>query len=162
HPGRAPSSLQGECSIPKGGRSMVSRKTLVLAAGLLVLAAVALPTAQAQKGAPPAQQAPAAPPAAAEYTFSGPFTHANLTLFLVQGKDTLPGKNFLALQEALEQKKIVVHETQNVNELSVENVSPEVEVFTQTGDIVKGGKQDRLIAFDLIVPAKSGRLPIAS
>jgi hypothetical protein len=135
---------------------MVSRKVLVLTTGLLVLAVVALPAARAQKGAPPA------PPAAAEYTFSGPFTHANLTLFLVHGKDTLPGKSFLTLQEALEQKKIVVHETENVNELSVENVSPEIEVFIQTGDIVKGGKQDRLIAFDLIVPAKSGRLPIAS
>jgi hypothetical protein len=129
---------------------MVSRN--VLAAGLLALAV--LPAGRAQEKA--------APPAAPEYTFSGPFTHGNLTIFLVHGKDTLPGKEFLTLQEALEQKKVVVHETGNVNELSVENVSPDVEVFLQTGDIVKGGKQDRLIASDLIVPPKSGKVPIAS
>jgi hypothetical protein len=32
----------------------------------------------------------------------------------------------------------------------------------QSGDIVKGGQQDRMIGVDLIVPPKSGRLPIAA
>jgi hypothetical protein len=132
---------------------MLSRKALAaLAAGLLALAAV--PAGRAQEKAPP--------PTKVEYTFSGPFTHGNLTIFLVHGKDTLPGKEFLTLQEALEQKKVVVHETENVNQLAVENVSPDVEVFLQTGDIVKGGKQDRLIAYDVVVPPKSGKVPIAS
>src|SRR5262249_55003059 len=92
---------------------------------------------------------------------SGPYTHANLTVFLVHGKDTLPGTNFLTLPEALEQKKVVVYETQNVNELSVENLS-DSDVFIHAGDIVKGGQQDRLIAFDLILPAKSGKVEAKS
>jgi hypothetical protein len=100
------------------------------------------------------------------YKLSGPYTHDNLTIFLVHGPDQLKDKVFLTLQEALEQKKIVVHETASVNELSVENLSPTEEIFIQAGDIVKGGKQDRILAVDLIVPAKSGKtsikMPIAS
>ncbi|HEV8379395.1 MAG TPA: DUF6569 family protein, partial [Tepidisphaeraceae bacterium] len=55
----------------------------------------------------------------------------------------------------------VVHETSNVNELAIENVGS-TDVYVQSGDIVKGGKQDRTIAMDFIVPAHSGKLPIAS
>jgi hypothetical protein len=49
-----------------------------------------------------------------------------------------------------------------VNELAIENVSNSEEVFVQAGDIVKGGQQDRVLAVDLIVPANSGRIPIAA
>lgn len=51
-----------------------------------------------------------APPAAGAYKLSGPFTHENLTIFLIHGEDQLKGKTPLTLQEALEQKKVVVHE----------------------------------------------------
>src|SRR5438046_116 len=94
-----------------------------------------------------------------DVTVSGPFTHANLTIFPIHGKDTVTGRKLLTLQEALEQKKVVVHETSTVNELSVENVADDAEVFIQSGDIVKGGRQDRLLATDLIVPPKSGKVP---
>jgi len=92
---------------------------------------------------------------------TGPFTHENLTLFVIHGDDQIKGRKLLTLDEALEQKKVVVHETKEVNKLSIENVSDE-EVFVQAGDIVKGGQQDRILAFDMIVPAKSGKLPIDS
>ena len=32
----------------------------------------------------------------------------------------------------------------------------------QAGDIVKGGKQDRVVTVSFLLPAKSGRMPIAS
>jgi hypothetical protein len=98
----------------------------------------------------------------ATYTISGPYTHDNLTIFLLHGRDTLSGKPLLTLQEALEQKKVVVHETKEVNNLSVENVSPDVEIYIQAGDIVKGGQQDRILAYDLIVPPQSGKVPVGS
>ncbi|MDQ2937724.1 MAG: hypothetical protein M3R67_09465, partial [Acidobacteriota bacterium] len=98
---------------------------------------------------------------AGEYRLSGPYTHKNLTIFLVHGKNLLSGKTFLTLQEALEQKKVVVYETKDVNELSIENLSNE-DVFVQSGDIVKGGQQDRMLAVDLIVPPRSGKMPIAA
>ncbi len=96
-----------------------------------------------------------------DYIISGPFTHENLSVFLIHGTDHLNGHNFLTLQEAMEQNKVIVHETSNVNELAIENVS-DAEVYVQSGDIVKGGRQDRVLAYDLIVPAHSGRLPVAA
>jgi len=92
---------------------------------------------------------------------SGPYTHDNLTVFLVHGPDRLAGRKYLTLQEALEQKKVVVHETGNVNELAVEN-NGDVDIFIQAGDIVRGGKQDRTLGNDLILASKSGKVPIAS
>jgi hypothetical protein len=93
---------------------------------------------------------------------SGPFTHQNLAVYLLHGKELLPGKKFLTLQEALERKQILVHETGTVGQLAVESVSADAEVFIQAGDIVKGGRQDRVLAYDLIVPAKSGKVPLAA
>jgi hypothetical protein len=98
---------------------------------------------------------------AVSYRFSGPYTHGNLTLFLIHGDDQIKGKDILTLDEALRQKKVVVHETKNVNQLAIENVSAD-EVFVQAGDIVRGGQQDRTIAFDMIVPPKSGKVALAA
>src|SRR5690349_8262158 len=97
----------------------------------------------------------------AGYSISGPYTHKNLTVFLVHGKDLLPGKNFLTLQEALAQKKVRVYETKDVNELAIRNFSNQ-DVYVQAGDIVRGGDQDRMISIDFIVPPRSGRMPIAA
>lgn len=94
------------------------------------------------------------------YRLSGPYTHGNLTVFLVHGKD-LTKKNFLTLQEALAQKKVRVYETKDVNELAIRNLSNE-DIYVQAGDIVRGGDQDRMISVDFIVPPKSGRMPIAA
>jgi len=93
---------------------------------------------------------------------SGPFSHKNLTFYLVHGDNTMTGKTPLTLEEAMERRVVIVHETGDVNELAIENVSSNEEVFVQAGDIVKGGQQDRVLAVDLIVPARSGRLPIDS
>ena len=109
---------------------------------------------------PPAGDSPKAAPTVA--SISGPFSHANLSIFLLHGPDILDGRRFITLNEALEQKAIVVHETSNVNLLAVENTSDRYDIFLQSGDIIKGGRQDRLISIDLIVPPKSGRIPITS
>jgi hypothetical protein len=96
------------------------------------------------------------------YQLSGPFTHKNLSIFLVHGPNQAgqaKGRTYLTLQEAMRQKKVVVRETGDVNELTIQNRSME-EVFVQAGDIVKGGQQDRVLALDLILPPKSGRIPI--
>jgi hypothetical protein len=96
------------------------------------------------------------------YKISGPYVYQNLSIFLIHGQDRITGKTILTLQEAMRQKKIIVYETGSVNELAIENVSPNEEVFVQSGDIVKGGQQDRMLGVDLIVPPKSGRIPIAA
>jgi hypothetical protein len=132
---------------------MIGMVLLTMCAGL----ACAINT-QAQRGA---DKGPTPKMTATNYKLSGPYSHKNLTIFLVHGEDQMTGKPPLTLQEAMAQKKVVVHETSDVNQLAIENVSGE-EVFVQSGDIVKGGKQDRTLAMDLIVPPKSGRVPIES
>jgi hypothetical protein len=95
------------------------------------------------------------------YRLSGPYTHKNLTIFLVHGSDLAGNRTFLTLQEALAQKKVIVYETKDVNELAIRNVSNQ-DVYVQAGDIVKGGDQDRMISVDFIVPRRSKRMPIAA
>jgi hypothetical protein len=96
-----------------------------------------------------------------QYRLEGPFTQGNLTVFLVHGKDKLKGQTFITLQEALVQRKVIVRETREVNSLSIENVSAE-EIYVQSGDIVKGGAQDRMLVTDLILPPHSGKIAIGA
>jgi ARG/rhodanese/phosphatase superfamily protein len=96
-----------------------------------------------------------------EYRLEGPYTHGNLSVFLVHGKDKLKGQTFLTLEEALVQKKVIVRETKQVSRLTIQNISSE-EVYVQSGDIVKGGAQDRMLVVDLILPPRSGQIPIDS
>ena len=98
-------------------------------------------------------------PAADGYRLEGPFTQGNLTVFLVHGKDKLKGQTFITLQEAMVQRKVIVRETREVNSLTIENVSGD-EVYVQSGDIVKGGAQDRMLVTDLILPPRSGKIAI--
>ena len=95
-----------------------------------------------------------------DYRISTPYTYKNLTIFLLHGKDQNTKGNIMTLQEAMERKLFVVYETSAVNELEVENLSKEFDVFIQSGDIVKGGKQDRVLAVSIIIPARSGRVKI--
>src|SRR5262245_30406230 len=96
---------------------------------------------------------------ASNYVVSGPYTHKNLTIFLLHGAGVSQGRTPLTLQEAMKRKLVVVRETGDVNRLTIQNRSNQ-DVFVQAGDIVKGGQQDRVLALDLIVPPKSGRIPI--
>jgi hypothetical protein len=91
---------------------------------------------------------------------SGPFTHDNLALFLLHGPDQVQLKKYLMLAEAMERKLFLIHETQSVNQLQMENLSPDSDVIILSGDILKGGQQDRIAQFDLIVPPKSGKVPL--
>ncbi len=105
----------------------------------------------------------APPPAAAdEFTVSGPFTHGNLTVFLLHGPDAERSRPVLGLDEALARQCAVVHETGDVNELTVENTSEEDDLLLLSGDIVKGGKQDRVLQATMILPPKSGKVPVRS
>ena len=100
------------------------------------------------------------PALADEYRVTGPIVHENLAIYLVRGKSA-PGPVPLTLEEALANGAVKVHETGNVNELQIENLGLG-EIFVQSGDIVKGGQQDRVLTVSLLLPQKSGRIPIAS
>lgn len=91
---------------------------------------------------------------------SDPAVHENLAIYFIRGTSA-PGPVPLTLKEAVEQGQVIVSETGQVNELVIENHGSS-EVFIQAGDLVKGGKQDRVLMVSLVLPPKSGKLPIAS
>ncbi|HEY9682291.1 MAG TPA: DUF6569 family protein [Oculatellaceae cyanobacterium] len=124
-------------------------KPLVLLSALLALSAVNINA-----------RVDAATQNSAATVITGPYNSGNLSVFMIHGKDQIKGQTYLTLQEALDQKKVVVHETGNVNNLSIDNLSGSV-VFIQGGDIVKGGRQDRTMQQDMLLQPnqKNAALP---
>jgi hypothetical protein len=139
------------------GEKVMKTNLIGLVAGLVLMVATPLGLVAAGWGGQTRQTAQGKD----DYHLEGPFTQGNLTVFLIHGKDKIKGVTFITLQEALVQKKVIVRETRSVNELSIENISSE-EVYVQSGDIVKGGQQDRMMAVDLILPPRSGKIPISA
>src|SRR5262245_33182825 len=101
-----------------------------------------------------------ATPASDGVRVSGPVTHENLTVYFIHGPSAA-GKVPLTLEEAPARNVLQVRETGSVNELEIENLGDD-EVFIQSGDIVKGGQQDRTLMVSLLLAPKSGRVPIAA
>jgi len=95
-----------------------------------------------------------------DFRLSEPVIHGNLAIYFVHGKSR-PGPVPLTLQEALAGRSVEMRETGDVNRLEVENVGDQ-DVFIQSGDIVKGGKQDRVLGVSLVLPPHSGPLSIAA
>src|SRR5262245_27290402 len=127
---------------------MLSRSFALLA--LAMFAALC-----ASSGPAPAETAPTP-----GQRVSGPHVHRNLAIYLVHGAnvtDAVP----LTLAEALAKGTVQVTETGMVNELRVENTGDEA-VFIQAGDIVKGGRQDRVLVVSLLLLPRSGAVPISS
>jgi hypothetical protein len=121
------------------------------------------PVAQTMPGPNPPQTIPTSEPpkvSAGGVQLSGPYTHANLSVFLVHkpgvAKDVA---NYLTLEEAFAAKTLQVTEKGEggqVNTLEVENTGDQP-VYLQAGDTVKGGKQDRTIGIDFLLQPRSGK-----
>ena len=88
------------------------------------------------------------------------YVYKNLAIWLIQGEDQV-GRKYVTLEEAMDKKYIVLHETGSVNQLSVDNKSDKY-VFILSGDIVKGGKQDRTIGSDIILEPGCKNVPLES
>lgn len=100
------------------------------------------------------------PPQSMRYRLSGPYACTNMVVYLVHA-EARAGGEYLSLQQAMRQRKVVVDETGEVNTLAVRNHSDD-DVYVQAGEIVKGGQQDRTLADDMILPARSSGVPICS
>ncbi len=92
-------------------------------------------------------------------TLSAPITAHNLTGWFILTPSPAPDHNYSVLEEALDSQTTLLHETGEVNELLIENTG-DIDLFIQAGDMVKGGKQDRTIGTDFVVPARSGKIPL--
>ena len=95
-----------------------------------------------------------------DYSLSEPVVHDNLAIYFVHGQSRA-GPVPLTLAEALAQQTVEVRELGQVNELQIENKGNE-EVFIQSGDIVKGGQQDRVLSVSLLLKPHSGPLDISA
>ena len=92
------------------------------------------------------------------------YTYENLRLYPVYAKESFKKEfknigKYMTLQEALAKNKVKITEKDNsgtVNTLSVENISADT-IIIITGDVVKGGKQDRIINKDVLLKPKSGK-----
>jgi len=85
-----------------------------------------------------------------------PITYKNLTLMPVVKKVAKP-KDFVVLDEGMKKGVVKVQETEEggtVNTLVVSN-SSEKPLFLMAGEVIIGGRQDRIIGKDTIVPPKS-------
>lgn len=87
--------------------------------------------------------------------------YQNLQVFLIEGKFEIVDKEYKILSDALKDKIVDVKETGEVNELSINNNSDKF-IFIHAGDIVKGGRQDRTLSFDVIVSPSAKDVPVAS
>ena len=94
-----------------------------------------------------------------DYRLTGPYTHRSLAIYLIhrEAMDNTPVP--LTLEEAMARGSVDVAETGAVETLVIRNRG-EREVFIQSGDIVKGGMQDRVLTVSMVVPPHSGEIPV--
>lgn len=139
------------------------------AIGLFALSILALTAhAQPKAPAPPAPTPPPAPPAPADpaaisarASLLAPIQIDGLTLTPVVASATAtpagaPAKAMLVLDEAMAQNLVKISEgaRESVNDLSFVNASDQP-VFVLAGEVIIGGKQDRIIGANTIIPPKT-------
>lgn len=111
--------------------------------------------------APPAARKIVAATASAQ-SVHGPFAYRNLAVYIVCGAGSADSTPVVTLEEAMERKLITVHETGSVGELAVSNHSRDTAVFLMAGDIVRGGRQDRVLKHSLMVSGGAKNMPVES
>jgi hypothetical protein len=125
----------------------------------LQLACVALACGLALAAEPAAQPtATTTAPATDTLYVSGPFTSGNLSVYILcrrQGGAAAGRTDYLTVEEALRKGLVKIVETGRgqVDELEVTSET-ERPVFIHAGEIISGGKQDRVVRASMVVPAR--------
>ena len=99
-------------------------------------------------------------PVLASLDLTGPYVYQNLAIFAVHDKNASKHDEILTLQEALAKNAVTVEETGNVNQLQASNRGKQ-SVYLQSGDIVKGGRQDRVLQHDTLLPPGSKKVALS-
>jgi hypothetical protein len=94
------------------------------------------------------------------YRIRGPFTHQDLTVFLLCS-NRQDGRDFLTLDEGLKEGLVTITEQEHeqVGALSIANQSDRP-LYLQEGERLVGGKQDRTIVSSLVIPPHSGKTSV--
>src|ERR1022692_1602399 len=161
---RGKSSFSRSAGPPGGRKPMKSRMILAMMGSLVVAAMFCLDLRPVHAGETPS---------ASGYKVLEPIQHGSLTVFPVVAPKSYSTAEFLTLDEGLRSGEVVVTEYGNVRGLmrrrpvpAVQRESAEVNrlvlinnskrpLLLLAGEIVTGGKQDRVIGKDRIVPAES-------
>lgn len=96
------------------------------------------------------------------------FTFQQLRLYPIRAKSSFNEATanmgyYIDLQTALSSDKVLITENGRggtVNTLLIRNLSPDT-LFIMAGEILQGGKQDRVVAHDMLIPPNSGRLNLS-
>ncbi len=85
-----------------------------------------------------------------------PITVGGLTLFPIVANEPVAGNDVLSLDEAMRTHELRIREVDdgNVNELSFANASDQP-VFVLAGEVILGGKQDRIVSTTTVIPPHS-------
>ncbi|MDP1725338.1 MAG: hypothetical protein Q8M15_01040 [Bacteroidota bacterium] len=104
---------------------------------------------------------------AAFKTMENQFTYGKLRIYMLRANETYHKANrgignYTSLREALKGKKIRIFELGDgtVNTLEMQNISKDT-IMILAGEIVTGGKQDRVVAQDLILLPKKGKVQVS-
>lgn len=92
------------------------------------------------------------------------FTFRKLRLYPVRASQSFLAENrhmdkYVCLNTAISTGKVIITESSKsgtVNNLLIRNLSPDT-IFVMSGEILQGGKQDRVVADDLLIPPMGGR-----
>jgi len=94
-------------------------------------------------------------------SLSGPYESGNLQVFLIHSAENNDVKEYITLEQAMKANLVKVHESGSVSELTISNKSDKY-IFVHSGDIVKGGKQDRTMQQDFVLAPGDKNIPISS
>ena len=92
------------------------------------------------------------------------YTYENLRLYPITAKESFRNEfksigKYMTLKDAIEKKKVKITESGSdgsVNNLMIENNSKDT-IIIITGDVIKGGKQDRIVNQDIVLIPSSGK-----
>jgi hypothetical protein len=104
-----------------------------------------------------------------DFSNASDYTFKNLRLVPVRAKENFKRilgnmGYYISLQEAIDSDKVAINEVNRsgtVNTLLVRNLSADT-LFIMSGEILIGGKQDRVVASDMLIPPNNGqaKLPV--
>ena len=91
-----------------------------------------------------------------DFGVANALSSGNLSVYLVRGSDAASAP--LTVEQGLAGGQFKIYETEK-SPIEVENLSGR-SIFIQAGDMLKGGLQDQVVAYDYVIGPHSGRVPI--
>ena len=97
--------------------------------------------------------------------YTSTITYKNLKLVPIRANDSFfeatkqgvqDSRNYISLRDALENDQLNIRDRAGVNRLLIDNLSDQP-VILMSGEILKGGKQDRVIAKDMVLRPNTKR-----